>query len=116
MADDNCDDCKQPGIGNDFTADGDVSKEDFEQVFDWSSWNDEAEDSLNYWNNKYDRGICTEDPCSPDTTGSSGTPGTTGTSGTSGSPEPYYCPRIEMLAIKPCTKVKMFILGGKDAL
>ncbi len=103
--------CNQPGSGNDFTDDGDVSKEDFERVFDWSKWNDEAEGSLNYWNNKYDRGICTEDPCTPDTTGTTGTTGEP-----EPEPEPYYCPRIEMLAIKSCTKVKMFIIGGKDAL
>lgn len=108
------DDCSQPGSGNDFTEDGDVSKEDFERVFSWDAWNLESEDSLNYWNNKYDRGVCSEDPCTPSTTG------TTGTTGTSGSPDPepqpYYCPRIELLAMKRCSIVKMFILGGKDSL
>ena len=109
------DKCKQPGSGNDNTGDGEVTNEDFENVFDWSAWNENAENSLNYWNNKYDRGECSVDPCSPDTTGN---PDTTGTSGTSGDPSPeyYQCPRVERVAVYPCSKVKIFMLGGKDAL
>lgn len=96
-----------------------VSEPTFElrtNVIDWTEWNKDAESSLNYWANKYDRGECLDPspgPCSTPTTG------TTGTTGTSGEPEPptvYYCPKIEDFLMYPCSQVKMFIKGSKDAI
>lgn len=107
-----------PGDGNDYDNDGDVDNKDLRKVFDWGAWNDEAEESLNYWNNRYDRGDALDDcvdPCSPATTG---TTGTTGTSGTSGQPEPepevYYCPRITDFRIEGCSNIEIYIKGGRD--
>lgn len=98
--------CKQPGSGNDFTGDGKVTWEDFERTFDWSAWNDEASNSLNYWNNRYDRGVCVQ----PDVPPITGDPIT----GDPPQPEPYFSPKIERMAIGSCTTMKLFILGGRD--
>jgi hypothetical protein len=96
----------QPGGGNDFTGDGKVTWDDFERTSDWVAWNEESKNSLNYWNNKYDRGVCVQ-PQVPPITGSPIT-------GNPPEPEPYFSPKIERLSIIPCTTVKLFILGGRD--